>query len=54
MNSRAEALHLYELWQLHMPINDKKASRFIRTMEFYLDEIINYFTVEPIYNFLNR
>lgn len=54
MCSRTEAVHFYELWQLHMPLNDKKASQFIRTMEFYLDEVINYFTVKPICDFLNR
>ena len=43
--SKAEAIEFYELWQSDMPLNDKKISRLIRTMEFYLDEILNYFDI---------
>ncbi len=43
MGSKGEAIEHYELWQTYMPLNDKKISKFIRIMEFYFDEIINYF-----------
>jgi len=43
MQSKTEAIAFYELWQKDLPINDKKISKFVRVMEFYSDEIINYF-----------
>ncbi len=45
MPSKEEAIKLYELWQTYVPLNNKKISRFIRTMEFYFDEIMNYFDI---------
>lgn len=45
MKSKAEATAFYELWQNYIPINDKRIGRLVRVMEFYFDEIINYFDV---------
>jgi len=48
MPSKEEAIKCYELWQTYLPINDKKVGKFIRIMEFYFDEIINYFEAPQI------
>ncbi|MDF2612711.1 MAG: hypothetical protein K0S71_497 [Clostridia bacterium] len=44
--SKAEAIELYEFWQNYIPLNDKKIGRFVRVMEFYADEILNYFEID--------
>lgn len=41
-----EALALYELWQTYIPLNVPKVYRLVRTIEFYKNEIFNYFELK--------
>lgn len=47
LSSKEEARAFYELWQMRVPINDRAISRFIRVMEYFLEEILNYFEFSP-------
>ncbi|WP_054738575.1 hypothetical protein [Cellulosilyticum ruminicola] len=40
---KEDALFSYAKWQYERPLNRDKISKFVRVMEFYLDEILNYF-----------
>ncbi len=46
LSNGEEALALYEIWQLSLPLKDKYATSFIRFMEYYLQEIVNYFEIK--------
>ncbi|MHC1747785.1 MAG: hypothetical protein AB9856_05245 [Cellulosilyticaceae bacterium] len=45
-SSRDEALRCYETWQAYIPLNNKKIYRLVRIMEFYNEEILNYFQLQ--------
>ena len=45
---KEDALFSYAKWQYERPLNKEKLSKFIRVMEFYLDEILNYFDLRNI------
>lgn len=51
---KEDALFSYAKWQYERPINDAKLNKFVRMMEFYLDEILNYFELRSIEMQLDR
>ena len=48
--SKEVARAYYEAWQYERALNDQKANKFIRIMEFYQDEIFNYFDYKQTKN----
>lgn len=42
-SSKQDAIAYYEKWQTNRPLTHKDIDRFISIMEFYYDEIMNYF-----------
>lgn len=46
--NKKEATKWYETWQAYIPLNNKKVYRLVRIMEFYNEEILNYFEVEEV------
>lgn len=47
-NSKEEALRIYNQWQELIPLNNEALYRILEVMEYYLDEILNYFTLEAV------
>lgn len=45
---KEDALFSYAKWQYERPLNKEKLSKFVRMMEFYLDEILNYFDLRNL------
>lgn len=45
---KEDALFSYAKWQYERPLNKEKLSKFVRMMEFYLDEVLNYFDLRKI------
>lgn len=48
LQNKEEAMRSYAKWQYERPLNNNKLSKFERVMEFYLDEILNYFDLRNI------
>lgn len=46
--AKGDALFSYAKWQYERPMNERKLTKFIRMMEFYMDEILNYFDLRNI------
>nr|WP_302595158.1 hypothetical protein [uncultured Cellulosilyticum sp.] len=45
---KEDALFSYAKWQYERPLNERKLTKFVRIMEFYMDEILNYFDLRSV------
>lgn len=49
-HSKEEALKIYNEWQEFIPLNDEGLCKILEVLEYYLDEILNYFTLDRVLN----
>lgn len=47
-HSREEALKVYNQWQEFIPLNHEGLCKILEVIEYYLDEILNYFTLAMV------
>lgn len=51
VKTRKEALNIYNNWQEVIPLNESSFCKVLELLEYYIDEILNYFSLqEALYN----